>query len=178
MSRLPDSLEVAGEQIPDTRRAGGNLRYRLFDGIKCAFALFFFLHPSLLDFQRAMKERRKRDNLETLFRVGEMPGDNQIRTLVDGIEPSAPGGVFEKNLGIADEAGLLEGCRVLDGGVLLALDGLWHYSSREIHCEHGLYTTDGEEEKTYYHSAAAGALMKPGSTADIPGKEEPIRTRA
>ncbi|MHB9293506.1 hypothetical protein Holit_02631 [Hollandina sp. SP2] len=61
LSKLPGSLEVVGEHIPDTRRAGGNLSYRLLDGIKCAFAVFFFLLPSLLDFQRAMKERRKQD---------------------------------------------------------------------------------------------------------------------
>ncbi|MDR1637956.1 MAG: hypothetical protein LBR93_11540, partial [Treponema sp.] len=56
-----------------------------------AFAVFFFLHPSLLDFQRAMKERRKRNNLETLFGVTAIPSDNQIRTLPDGIEPLAMG---------------------------------------------------------------------------------------
>jgi hypothetical protein len=38
------------------RQVGGNLRYRLLDGIKRAFAVFFFLHPSLWDFQRAMDE--------------------------------------------------------------------------------------------------------------------------
>jgi hypothetical protein len=36
--KLPGSLEAAGEQIPDVRRAGGNLRYLLLDGIKSAFA--------------------------------------------------------------------------------------------------------------------------------------------
>jgi hypothetical protein len=124
-SKLLGSLEAAGEQIPDVRRAGGNLRYRLLDGIKSAFAVFFFLHPSLLDFQRAMKERRKGNNLETLLGVTEAPSDNQIRTLLDGVEPSAMGEVFEKNLRIADEAGILTGYRVLDGGVLPALDGVW-----------------------------------------------------
>jgi hypothetical protein len=71
-----------------------------------------------------MKERRKRNNMETLFGVTEIPGDNQIRTLLDGIEPSAAGEVFEKNLRIADKAGILTGYRVLDEGVLPALDGL------------------------------------------------------
>ncbi|MDR1956143.1 MAG: hypothetical protein LBQ30_04740 [Treponema sp.] len=49
-------MEAVGEQIPDVRQVGGNLRYRLLDGIKRAFAVFFFLHPSLWDFQRAMDE--------------------------------------------------------------------------------------------------------------------------
>jgi hypothetical protein len=33
----------------------------------CAFAVFFFLYPSLLHFQRAMKAKRRRSNMETLF---------------------------------------------------------------------------------------------------------------
>ncbi|MDR3122220.1 MAG: transposase [Treponema sp.] len=138
--RLLGSLEAAG----------GNRRYRLLDGIKSAFAVFFFLHPLLLDFQRAMKERRKRDNLETLFGVMEIPSDNQIRTLLDGIEPSALGEAFERNLRRADEAGALESYRVLEGGVLLALDGLWRYSLKEVHCEHCRHAMDRKGETTYY----------------------------
>ncbi|MHB9292777.1 putative ISNCY family transposase ISAtsp9 [Hollandina sp. SP2] len=64
---------------------------------------------------------------------------------------------------------------MLDGGVLLALDGLWHYSSKEIHCEHGLHMTNQKGETTYYHSAVAGAIVKPGSGAVIPVMVEGIR---
>jgi hypothetical protein len=161
MSKLMGSLEAVGEQIPDTRRAGGNLKYRLLDGSKSAFAVFFFLHPPLPDFQRAMRERRKRTNMETLFGAREIPGDNRIRTLPDGIEPSVMGGVFERNLRIADEAGLPGGYRVLDGGVLPAPDGLWHYSSRDIRCKHCLHTTSPNGETTYCHSVVTGAPVKP-----------------
>ncbi|MHB9293248.1 hypothetical protein Holit_02369 [Hollandina sp. SP2] len=105
-------MEAVGEKVPDMRRARGNLKYRLLHGIKSACAVFFFLHPSLLDFQREMKEKRKRDNLETLFGVTAIPRDNQIRTLLDGIEPSVMGAVFEQNLRIAEEGGCLRatGC--------------------------------------------------------------------
>jgi hypothetical protein len=65
--------------------------------------------------------------------------------------------------------------RVVDGGVLLALDGLWHYSSKEVHCEHCLHMTNPKGETTYYHSAVAGAIVKPGSSAVIPVMGEAIR---
>jgi len=146
----------------------------LLDGIKSAFAVFFFQHPSLLDFQRAMKERKKRNNMETLFGVTEIPSDNQIRTLLDGIEPKALGAVFNHTLQTADEAGAIKPYRVLDGGVLLALDGLWYYSSQEIHCEHCLSKSHAGET-TYYHSAVAGAIVRPGSNAVLPVMPEPIR---
>ena len=89
MGKLLGGLEAVGDKIPDKRRTGCNMKYRLHDGIFSAFAVFFFQHPSLLAFQRAMKERKKRNNVETLFRVREIPSDNQIRTLLDDIEPQA-----------------------------------------------------------------------------------------
>ena len=88
-SKLLGSLEAVGEKIPDHRQSGRNLKYRLLDGIKSAFAVFFFQHPPLLDFQRAVKERKKRNNVETLLGVTEIPSDNQIRTLLDGIKPQS-----------------------------------------------------------------------------------------
>jgi hypothetical protein len=146
----------------------------LLDAIKSAFAVFFFLHPSLLDFQKAMKKRKKRNNVETLFGAFKIPSDNQIRTLLDGIAPESLGEAFQGTLRTAEEAGAIKPYRVLDGGVLLALDGLWYYSSQEIHCEHCLSRSHGEET-TYYHSAVAGAIVRPGSNQVLPVMGEPIR---
>jgi hypothetical protein len=167
-------LEAIGSKIPDQRQSGGNLKYRLPDGIKSAFAVFFFLHPSLPDFQRAMQYRRKRSNMETLFGVKEIPSDNRIRTLPDGIAPASLSEAFEQGLRIADEAKAIEPYRVPDGGVLPAPDGLWYYASQEIRCEHCLHRTrDGET--TCYHSAVAGAIARPGSNAVLTVTAEPIR---
>jgi hypothetical protein len=171
LSKLLGSLEAIGEQILDVRWAGGNLRYQLLDGMKNAFA-FLFLHPSLLDFQRVVKEQKNRNTMETLLRVVKIPRDNQIRMFEDGIEASVMGEVFEKNLRIADEAGSIEGYGVLDGGVLLALDGLWYYVSKEIHCEYGLHTTNQNGETTDYYDA--GVIVKPGSEAVVLMMAEPI----
>ena len=172
-SKLLGSLEAVGGIIPDKRRSGGNLTYQLLDAIKSAFVVFFFQHPSLPDFQRAMKKRKKRNNVQTIFGAVKIPSDNQIRTLLDGIEPGLLGEAFAKNVRIADEHKALEPYRVLDGGVLLALDGMWHYSSQEIHCEHCLHRTH-EGKTTYYHSAVAAAIVRPGSTSVIPVTAEPI----
>jgi hypothetical protein len=72
----------------------------------CAFAVFFFLYPSPLHFQRAMKARRRRGNRETLFGVSEIPRNNKIRELMGGIEPGALSGVFMDNLRTAEGAGV------------------------------------------------------------------------
>jgi hypothetical protein len=65
------------------------------------------------------------------------------------------------------EAGLLEGYKVLDGGVLIAPDGVWYHSSETIHCERCLPVTK-DEVTTYYHVVLVGAIVKPGDTPVLP----------
>jgi hypothetical protein len=72
----------------------------------CAFAVFFFLYPSLLHFQRAMEAKRRRNNMEILFGVSEIPCDNKIRKLSEA---------FMDNLRTAERAGMLKEYRVSDG---------------------------------------------------------------
>jgi hypothetical protein len=133
--KLRTNFEQVCRQIPDTRRPGHNMRYAVADFMKCAFAVFFFQHQSLLDFQRQMKEWLSRNNLETVFGVSEIPTDTLIRTVMDQTQPEQLGPVFNAALRTGSEAGLLEGYRILDGGVLIALDGVWYHSSETIHCD-------------------------------------------
>jgi hypothetical protein len=119
------------------------------------------------DFQAAMKQECKRCYLETAMGVKEMPCNAHITTLLDGIDHDSLSGFLNKNLHATDEWGSLKGFRCLDGGVLLALDGVWHFSSEQIHCGHCLYATK-EEVTAYCHSALAGTLAKPGNTAVLP----------
>jgi hypothetical protein len=68
------------------------------------------------DYQRRMQERRGRSNLETVFGVTVLPSDTWIREQPDRIPPEQFSGIFNSALEIAEEAGLAEGYRVLDGG--------------------------------------------------------------
>jgi hypothetical protein len=176
-SGMLKNLEAAGENVVDKRREGFDLKYRLTDALKCAFSVFFFQHPSMLDFQLRMKQKCKRSNLETMMRVKEIPSNVQITALLDGISPDSVSGVFNENLHEADKWEGLKGFRCLDGGVLLALDGVWYFSSEQIQCEHCLYKTTKDGVTTYFHSVLAGTLVRPGNTAVLPVAPEMITNR-
>ena len=75
------------QELPDTRRQIHNLRYTVADFMNCAFAVFFFHHQPLLNFQRRMQERLSRNNQETVVGVRELPTDTQIRTVLDQTQP-------------------------------------------------------------------------------------------
>jgi hypothetical protein len=170
---LLNNLEAGADGLADNRREGFDLKYTLIDALKSALSVFFFQHPSMLDFQAAMKQKWKRCNLETVMGVQEIPSNVQITTLLDGIDPDSISSVFNKNLHTTDEWGGLRDFRCLDGGVLLALDGVWYFSSEQIHCDRCLHATK-EDVTTYYHSALAGTLVKPGNTAVLPVAPEMI----
>jgi hypothetical protein len=92
----------------------------------------------MLDFQKAMGEREKRNNLRSLFGVENIPGTDQVRKILDDIEPKELFGAFDMALETAQTGGVLDDYRVLEGTIPVALDGTWYFSSKEIHCNHCL----------------------------------------
>ncbi|MDR2633515.1 MAG: hypothetical protein LBC51_07825, partial [Treponema sp.] len=64
-------LDKAAEKLPECREASNGLKYTLSDALKSALAVFYFQHPSLLNFQQEMRRKMKRSNLETLFGVSK-----------------------------------------------------------------------------------------------------------
>src|SRR5262245_48330990 len=79
-------LSTTFGHIPDTRHRD-HVNYSLHDTLMSGFAMMFFQHPSLLEFQRKMQQRRGRCNLETIFGVHEVPSDTQMREILDGVPP-------------------------------------------------------------------------------------------
>src|SRR5262245_7134185 len=88
LEAIVDLLATTFEAVDDPR-APEQLSYSLPDTLMSGFAMMFFQHPSLLQFQRAMKQKRRRCNLQTIFGVHEVPSDTQMREILDGVEVEA-----------------------------------------------------------------------------------------
>ena len=84
LEAMIEMLSSTFGHIPDTRHPE-RVNYSLHDTLMSGFAMMFFQHPSLLEFQRKMKQRRSRCNLETIFGVHEVPSDTQMRDILDGV---------------------------------------------------------------------------------------------
>jgi hypothetical protein len=178
LGTLVDCLSATVDKLPERPEYSAS-RYTNRDAVNSAFAAFFFQFPSLLRYMQEMQEREKRDNVQSLFEVKGIPSDNQIRNIVDGIKPTAISGVFNETLKEAQQTGVINEYRVLDGGVLIAIDGLWYFGSENIHCPHCLSKKvkdkEGQERTAYYHAGVAGALVKPASNKVLPVAPEIIR---
>ena len=58
------------------------------DAAAGAFGIFFTQSPSFLAYQRDMERNKGKNNAASLFGVTQIPSDQQIRNLLDDVEPS------------------------------------------------------------------------------------------
>ncbi|GAB6161093.1 hypothetical protein JCM12298_02520 [Desulfothermus naphthae] len=65
---LREKLSSRVLEIED-KRDQSKVKHSLHDCFMSGFAMMFFQDPSLLSFQRRMKEKQNRSNLETVFKV-------------------------------------------------------------------------------------------------------------
>src|ERR1700687_3413487 len=116
LDRLLDSLRRCCRSLPDQRR-GRNTTYDLTDFALAAFAPFFMQSPSFLAHQRHLETAQGRSNCQTLFGMHKIPGEGQIRSMLDPVEPSHFHPVFADIVAELEQSGGLADMRCLDGRV-------------------------------------------------------------
>jgi len=67
-----DLLAGVLRQIPD-QRDPSRITWEMPAALMSAFAMLFFQHPNLLEYQRRMKKKSGRSNLERIFQVEDIP---------------------------------------------------------------------------------------------------------
>ncbi|GCE63012.1 hypothetical protein MiAbB_04967 [Microcystis aeruginosa NIES-4285] len=73
-----------------------------------AFSIFLTQSLSFLDHQRLMKSNKRKDNAESLFSTKKIPGDNQIKNLLDPVPASNVSRTFQKVYEWLKEKGVLK----------------------------------------------------------------------
>jgi hypothetical protein len=171
-----EAFDAIGAGIADTRRSGYDKRYEYADALKGAYGVFFFQHPSMLDYQERLKKKKERSNVETILKVNGIPSNNQITRLLDGIAPGALAEVFQRGLETAQRYKGLDQYLVLNNTYrLVTLDGVWFYQSKNVRCPHCLHQELKDGDTLYYHDMIAAALVKPGGETVLPLAPEFIR---
>jgi hypothetical protein len=181
LETIVEFLATACDTLEDPR-AAAQLTYRLHDTVLSGFALMFFQHPSLLQFQRAMKQKRRRCNLETIFGVREVPSDTQLREILDGVEPeplrallpqvwekvrrAGWGGRFTTRLPSGQHQGTY---------YTVALDGSEYFHSTKIQCPHCLRQPAPKGQVHYSHLVVGATLVRAGSHQVLPLDVEEVR---
>jgi hypothetical protein len=154
------------EQLAEHRK-GRNTRYSLRDAGLGAFAVFFTQSPSFLAYQRHMQRARGKNNAASIFGIEKIPSDNQIRSLLDPIEPNQIYPLFRMILERLDQTGHLEAFRFLDNHLLLSLDATRLFSSQKISCKNCSQSSIAEGTNLYFHDVIIPILVTPTSNRVI-----------
>jgi hypothetical protein len=158
------------EQVTDQRAE--NAKISMSDALMSGFAMFSLKDPSLLAFD----ERRTTDsNLGSIYGVEEVPGDTQMRTILDDVAPVEISPAFRDVVRQLQRTKELDKFVFLDGSYLTSLDGTGYFSSKTIHCSSCMQKVNKKTgEVTYYHQLMGGVIIHPNLREVIPLMPEPI----
>ncbi len=161
------------ESLPDVRAKNSSVRLR--DYLVGAMALFALKYPSLL----ALDQSRTRDeerNLKKLFGLNRIPSDTSMREVLDEVAPQSLHGLFDQVNGQVAEQGHLKGYEVLDGHLLVPMDGVEFFSSTQVHCPYCQVKKSRSKNAAvhYSHAMLAAVIAKPDHSQVLPLGCEPI----
>ena len=154
-------------RFPDGRKKSNNWRYEIEDAALSALAVFFCQCPSLLDSQVRMQMQQGKNNASSMFGVHEIPSDNQIRNILDGVPPET---LYPLITEIGDELfhrGYLDQFRSIGGTFLIALDGTDFFSSQNVSCDCCSKAKLANGKTQYRHIAVTPVLVAPGQESVI-----------
>jgi hypothetical protein len=157
------------ENLTDTRSGNGVYRrYSMRDAAMSAFLVFFTQSGSFLAYQNTVAKETGRDNAKSLFGLHRVPSDNQTRNLLEGASPDELKPFYRTLLNGLEQSGKLKEFHVLNGSVLIALDGIEYFSSQKICCENCSHKTLKNGKILYSHSAITPAIVSPEQSTVIP----------
>jgi len=153
-------------------RPGSNLHYELRDFFLSAFAVFFSQSPSFLAHQALMEKEKGISNARSVFTVRGIPTDNQIRGVLDLVDPMVVRAAFGLTVDLLKDKGVLDSYRFLEDKLLLALDGTGYFFSESIHCPSCTVKHHRDGRTTYSHTVLLPVLVAPERSQVIPLEPE------
>jgi hypothetical protein len=163
---LLDCLTIHISQLADPRRKSNATKYTMRDAILGAFSMFFMQNESFLEHQRQMASLHGKSNAQTMFGIFNIPTNQQIKNILDGIPATALIGVFDWVYQAMRDQGLLQSFEYL-GGLMVALDGTQYHSSQKVKCDCCSSRQHANGKVTYSHSAILPVIVAPGQSQVI-----------
>lgn len=162
-------LRSAFDRIPDPRKGE---EISLGEALMSGFAMFSLKDPSLLAFDE--RRRDPKDNFRSIYGIGRVPCDTQMRAILDPVDPESLRPLFGDVFRRLQRGKALERFAYIDGHYLVSLDGTTYYSSEKVHCDSCLKKHHRGGSITYSHQLLGATLVHPDLKEVIPLAPEPI----
>ena len=161
MSSFVKRFQNSWEKLTDVRKKSNRLTYTMSEMALSAFSVFFMQSPSFLSHQRDMEQKKRGNNARTLFKLENIPCNQQVRNVLDHVQPAEIDDEFFWLIKELKQAGHLQSYDSFAGTKAIALDGLTYHSSTEIHCDCCSIRKDSQGAVHYYHHALMPVFVKP-----------------
>jgi len=139
------------------------------------FAMMFFQAPSLLAFQRRLQEQAQINNLRTVFDIGSIPKDTEMRAVADRAPTQALSGIFPTLVSLLQRGRQLDRFRFLNEKYLIPIDGSEYFSSEKISCPCCLKTRSAKGTVRCHHQILQAVIVHPDIRQALPLFPEPIQ---
>lgn len=149
-----------------------NAQYALSNALKSGFAIYSLKAASLFQFQNMSQSEEY--NLSSIYRIGEIPSDNGLRKILDGVDPTALRSGFKELFSYSENAGLLSKYYGWKDYFVVAIDGVKHFQSKKVSCPHCLQRKHRDQTTSNYHCMLSAAIVCAGKSEVFPFDHEPI----
>lgn len=175
-------LDIISDQFSSFKDPRALPKIPLHDMLMSSFAVFSLKCPSLLSFERVMKDKTRSDNLMTLYRLSKVPSDTQLRDVLDEVDYRSHRKVFTKIFADIQRSKIFEQLEFIrlnnQPYYLLAVDGTGYFRSEKIKCKHCMKyeyeNADKEKIIKYGHNMLAASFINPNLNQVISMFPEPI----
>lgn len=154
----------------DERRS--NASYDLVDALASGFAIYSLKSPSLLSFRQ--QSEAEKGNLERVFGIKKIPSDNGLRKMLDEVSPTDLGKGFGALFDWMQRKRLLKGYRYWQDHLVVSIDGVEHFCSKEIQCPQCMERTHRDGTQSHYHAMLSAAIVCPDQSEVFVLENEPI----
>lgn len=158
IGKMIQALRQDMEAFPDHRR-GYNRQYEVADAGMAAFSVFFTQSASFLEHQRTINLLKGRSNVQSLFLNQKIPSDNQIRTLLDGVDSAALSQTWARMFHEMEASGLLDQYRDGEERLWIAIDGTEYFCSQQIHCQNCSHRERSIGKIEYFYSVLTPVIV-------------------
>ena len=138
-------------------------KYEMTDAGLGAFSVFFIQCASFLEHQEEMKRTKGRSNAESLFEMMNIPSDNQIRGLLDPVNPKFLTPMYRAVFQRLEQMGMLDQIRSHANSLLIAMDGTEYFSSQKIDCPNCSHRASANGKTNYFHSVLTPVIVQAGN---------------
>ncbi len=147
------------QKIPDSR--GANSKISLDDALMSAFAMFHLKDQSLLAFDN--RRRQEDENLRSVYHLGNIPCDSQMRTILDPLPLFSLRAPFLSVFRQIQRGKDFEQMAYYDGHYLLSGDGTGSYCSEKVSSPYCMGKKSRNSKTLYHQQMYAACFVKRGA---------------